>query len=61
MKIPKVISKNGREYMFVKQCNKNLFLYRERIYGYNECFNRYDLGLIERQPKMSYGQLRYIS
>ena len=46
MKIPKIISKNGHEYIFVKQNNKTTFLYRDMLYGYNETFTLYDLGLI---------------
>ncbi len=44
MRIPKVISKNNREYIFVEQCNEKLFLYQEMITGYKECFTIYDLG-----------------
>lgn len=55
MRIPKIISKNGHEYIFVSKCNENLFLYKDMIYGYNECFSRYELGLIKKQPKIKYG------
>ena len=48
MKIPKIIRKNNKEYIFVKQCNDNLFQYKEMIYGYNECFTRHDLGLVKQ-------------
>jgi len=54
MKIPKVISKNNHEYIFEKQVNDNIFLYKEMLYGYKECFNKHDLGLIKeiiRPPK----------
>lgn len=44
MKIPKIISKKEHEYIFVKQCNENLFLYKDMLYGYTECFTKYDLG-----------------
>ena len=46
MEIPKIISKNNREYILEKQCNKNLFLYRNIKYGYSECFTIFDLGLL---------------
>ena len=46
MKIPKTINKNNREYIFEKQINNNVFLYKEKIYGYKECFTKFDLGLI---------------
>lgn len=46
MKIPKIISKNGHEYIFVKQNNKTTFLYKDMLYGYNETFTKFDLGLI---------------
>ncbi len=52
MKTPKIISKNGHEYIFVKKCNDNVFLYRDMLYGYNECFSRHELGLIKKQPRV---------
>ncbi len=47
MKIPKIISKNNHEYIFVKQVNKNMFLYKDMLYGYNECFTKFDLGMVK--------------
>ena len=47
MEIPKIISVKGREYILVKQVNKDLFQYKEMINNWNECFSRYDLGLIK--------------
>ena len=47
MKIPKIISKNGHEYIFVKQNNNRTYLYKDMIYGWNETFTDYDLGLIK--------------
>ena len=47
MKIPKVISKNGHEYIFVKQNNSKTFLYQDLLYGYKETFTDYDLGLVK--------------
>ena len=47
MKIPKTISKNNREYIFEKQINNNVFLYKEKICGYKECFTKFDLGLVK--------------
>ena len=49
MKIPKVISKNNHEYILVKQCNENLFQYKDLMYGYYECFTKFDLDLIEKR------------
>lgn len=49
MKIPKIISKNGHEYIFVKEY-KNFVLYKNMLTGVNECFSEYDLGLIDKQP-----------
>lgn len=54
MKIPKIISKNNHEYIFVKQYNDNLFLYKEMLYGWNECFTKFDLGLVEEKVKDTY-------
>lgn len=53
MRIPKVISKNNHEYILEKQVNEKLFLYKDLLYGYKECFSLYDLGLIEEQTKVS--------
>lgn len=54
MKIPKVFGKDGHEYIFVKKCNDNLFLYKDMLYRYNECFSRHELGLIKKQATMRY-------
>lgn len=51
MKIPKVISKNGHEYIFVKQNNEKIYLYKDMIYGWNETFTDYDLGLVKEIVK----------
>ena len=47
MKIPKVISKNGHEYIFVQQNNNRTYLYKDLLYGYKETFTDYDLGLVK--------------
>ena len=58
MRIPKVISKNNHEYIFEKQINDTLFLYKDLMYGYRECFSLYDLGLIRNVRKEREGQPR---
>ena len=52
MKIPEVISKNGHEYILVKQCNEGLYLYKDLLYGYMETFTKFDLGLITERENM---------
>ena len=47
MKIPKVISKNGHEYIFIQQNNNRTYLYKDLLYGYKETFTDYDLGLVK--------------
>ena len=47
MNIPKIISKDGHEYILVKKCNDKLYLYKDMINGYTTCFDLYDLGLIK--------------
>ena len=47
MKIPKIISKEGHEYIYVSKCNDKLYLYKDMLYGYTRCFDLYDLGLIK--------------
>ncbi len=51
MKIPKNINKNNHKYIFVKQVNKNMFLYKDEQYGYTECFSKFDLGLVKEMVK----------
>lgn len=46
MKIPKIISKNGHEYIFVKEY-PNFILYQDMITGVKETFQKYDLGLVK--------------
>lgn len=46
MKIPKIISKNGHKYIFVKEY-PNFILYQDMLTGVRETFQRYDLGLIK--------------
>lgn len=53
LRIPKIISKNGHEYILVKEY-KNFIMYKDMLIGTMECFNRHDLGLIKKQPKISY-------
>lgn len=46
MKIPKIISKNGHEYIFVKEY-PNFILYQDMLTGVKETFQKYDLGLVK--------------
>lgn len=46
MKTPKIISKNGHKYIFVKEY-PNFVLYKDMTTGVKETFKRYDLGLIK--------------
>ena len=50
MIIPKIISKNGHEYIFVKEY-PNFILYKDMITGVKETFQRYDLGLVKEIVK----------
>lgn len=50
MKIPKIISKNGHEYIFVKEY-PNFILYEDMTTGTKEAFQRYDLGLVKEKVK----------
>lgn len=52
MKIPKIISKKNRKFIFEKQINNNVFLYKEKICGYKECFTKFDLGVITEKENM---------
>lgn len=46
MRVPKIISKDGHEYIYVSKCNDKLFLYKDMISGFTTCFDLHDLGLI---------------
>lgn len=46
MKIPKIISKNNHEYIFVKEY-PNFIMYKDMITEVKETFQRYDLGLVK--------------
>lgn len=45
VKVPKIISKRGHEYILVEQCNDDLWLYRDLMYGYKCAFTSFELGL----------------
>lgn len=47
MRIPKIISRNNHEYIFVKQNNEKTYLYKDLLFGYYETFDRHDLGLVK--------------
>ncbi len=51
MKIPKIISKNNHEYIFVKEY-PNFVLYEDMITHVKECFSRYELGHRTQQIKV---------
>ena len=46
MKIPKIISKNGHEYILVQEYPSHI-LYKDMITGVKVSFKPYDLGLIK--------------
>ena len=52
MKIPKIISKNNHEYIYVKEY-PNYIMYRDMITGIKEDFHRQELGLIKEMIKPS--------
>ena len=49
-KILKVISKNNKEYIFVKEY-PNYIMYKDLLTGVKECFSRQELGLIKKRKK----------
>ena len=51
MKIPKVISKNNNQYIFVKEY-ADFVLYKDLLTGVKECFSKFDLGLIQEKFSM---------
>ena len=58
MDIPKIINKDNKEYILEKQVNDNMYLYKEMLHGYKECFTNYDLGItkpIRRKKGGMYG------
>lgn len=62
MKIPKIISKNNREYIFVKEY-PNFIMYENMITHVREGFNRQELGLVKEMiapPKRDLNLSRYV-
>lgn len=51
MKIQKVISIDGREYIYIKEYN-NFILYKDMITGCRTSFHKQELGLIEETEKI---------
>lgn len=51
MRIPKVISRNGREYIFVKKYPSH-YLYQEMTVGYRESFLPQDLVQIKNNVEI---------
>lgn len=51
MRIPKVISKNNREYIFVKKY-PNFYMYEDMITGFKECFLLQDLVKIKNNVEI---------
>lgn len=47
MEIPKIITKNNRKYISIKEYER-FVLYREKETGYKECFNKQDIGVLEK-------------
>lgn len=45
IKVPKIISKKNHEYILVKQCNEDLWLYKDLMYGYKCAFTSFELGI----------------
>ena len=50
MKIPKIISRRNREYIFVKEYN-DYIRYKDMITGAMVCFDKQELGLITEMVK----------
>lgn len=46
MRIPKVIGKNNRQYIYVQEC-PNFILYKDMLTGAKECFTYQELGLVK--------------
>ncbi len=52
MEIPKIISRRGRKYIFVKAYS-NYYMYEDMIIGFKECFLLQDLVQVKNNVKMS--------
>lgn len=46
MRIPKIISKNNREYILVKEYDTYV-RYKDMMTEFNECFHKQELGLVK--------------
>ena len=52
MKIPKIISKNGNQYIFEKEY-PNFILYKDMLTGVKECYNKQELGLLKKTGRIT--------
>lgn len=52
MRIPKIIGENNRQYIFVKEYD-DFILYEDMLTRIKECFNKQELGLIEKQGRVT--------
>jgi len=60
MKIPKIIRKNNREYIFEK-IYPNFIMYRDKKIGVKENFTRQELGLIKEVKVSQEGRIKGIN
>ena len=49
MDIPKIITRKNKQYIFIKQCNNNMFLYEDMYTKVKETFTKFDLNLIDNK------------
>ena len=49
IKVPKIVSTGKYEYILVQQCNKDLWLYQDMLYGYKRCFTSFELGIRKKR------------
>jgi hypothetical protein len=59
MSIPKIVNKNNRKYIFVKEYN-DFIRYKDIITGCMMCFSRFELGLVKEtiQPRPKESMIR---
>lgn len=50
--VPKVISTGKHEYILIQQCNKNLWLYKDMIYGYKRAFTSFEIAQLLKLRKI---------
>ena len=52
MKIPKIITSKGKQFILVKEY-PNFIMYKDMLTGVKECFNKQELGILKKTGRIT--------